>query len=307
MKRTNVEFVSGPRGEHCRAWIYEPDGRGPFPIIVMAHGLGGVKEMRLDAFATRFSSAGYACLVFDYRCFGASDGHPRQLLDIGSQLDDWSSAIAFVRQNETLRYTPVIVWGTSFGAGHAIVTAARDREIAAVIVQCPFTDGVASALAMDWQSSAKVTALGLFDWLRDLLGMSRIFVNTAGPAHSAALMTASDAHAGYLDLVPAGLPFRNFVAARAALDILAYRPGRHAAKLRCPILFCICELDAVAPARSSLACARRTPRAEICLYAYKHFDIYVGQAFERVVADQTAFLRRHVPAGRSTGRDLANG
>ncbi|MGX9145996.1 hypothetical protein [Mesorhizobium sp. 128a] len=50
----------------------------------MAHGLGGIKEMRLDAFAERFSDAGYACLVFDYRNFGASEGAPRQLLDIGS-------------------------------------------------------------------------------------------------------------------------------------------------------------------------------------------------------------------------------
>ena len=47
---------------------------------VMAHGLGGVRQMRLDAFAERFSSAGYRCLVFDYRHFGAGAGEPRQLL-----------------------------------------------------------------------------------------------------------------------------------------------------------------------------------------------------------------------------------
>ena len=46
----------------------------------MAHGLGGVRQMRLDAFAERFSSAGYRCLVFDYRHFGASAGETRQLL-----------------------------------------------------------------------------------------------------------------------------------------------------------------------------------------------------------------------------------
>lgn len=49
-------------------------------MLVMAHGLGGVRQMRLDAFAERFSSAGYRCLVFDYRHFGASAGEPRQLL-----------------------------------------------------------------------------------------------------------------------------------------------------------------------------------------------------------------------------------
>ena len=71
-RRTNVEFSSGRRGERCLGWLYEPERNGPFPVIVMAHGLGGIKEMRLDAFAERFCDSGYACLVFDYRNFGAS-------------------------------------------------------------------------------------------------------------------------------------------------------------------------------------------------------------------------------------------
>jgi predicted alpha/beta-fold hydrolase len=82
-RRMDVAFISGQQGDHCQACLYEPEGSGPFPTIVMAHGLGGIKEMRLDAFAERFSLAGYACLVFDYRHFGASDGLPRHLLDIG--------------------------------------------------------------------------------------------------------------------------------------------------------------------------------------------------------------------------------
>ncbi len=66
--RRDVEFTSG--GEVCAAWLYTPAGAGPHPIVVMAHGLGSVKEMRLDAFAERFQAAGYACLVFDYRYWG---------------------------------------------------------------------------------------------------------------------------------------------------------------------------------------------------------------------------------------------
>ncbi|MFZ2240054.1 MAG: alpha/beta hydrolase, partial [Gordonia amarae] len=72
MRRSDVEFASG--GVPCRAWLYEPDTGNRPPIIVMAHGLGAVREMRLDAFAERFADAGYACLVFDYRHFGSSAG-----------------------------------------------------------------------------------------------------------------------------------------------------------------------------------------------------------------------------------------
>lgn len=291
-QRTDVEFVSGQDGEHCRAWLYEPGGEGPFPVIVMAHGLGGTREMRLDAFAERFSGAGFACMVFDYRHFGSSEGHPRQWLDIGRQLQDWSSAIAFVRQQENCRADRVVLWGTSFGGGHVLVAAAEDQQVAAVIAQCPFTDGIASALAMDWRSSVKVTAIAVCDLIRAAVGMSPLFVPAAGPPRSAALMTAPDSLPGYLALVPAETGFDNRVAARCALGIIPYRPGRRAAQLACPVLFCVCEGDSVAPARAALRHAKKAPRAEVCLYAHRHFDIYVGAGFEGAVADQLAFLRR---------------
>lgn len=92
--RTDIVFSSG--ADECAGWLYTPDRSatdGPAPIIVMAHGLGGVKEERLDAFAERFTAQGYACLVFDYRYFGASGGQPRQLLDVKAQLADWKAAV----------------------------------------------------------------------------------------------------------------------------------------------------------------------------------------------------------------------
>ena len=68
--RSEIHFPS--QGERCAAWLYLPQGGRPAPIIVMAHGLGGVRQMRLDSYAERFQAAGYACLVFDYRHFGGS-------------------------------------------------------------------------------------------------------------------------------------------------------------------------------------------------------------------------------------------
>jgi pimeloyl-ACP methyl ester carboxylesterase len=117
-------------------------------------------------------------------------------------------------------------------------------------------------------------------------------VKLVGPPGSAALMTAPDAEPGYLGIAPPG--FTNEVAARIALHIPTYRPGRSAAKVRCPILFCICEHDSVAPAGSALKAARKAPNAEVRTYPIGHFDIYVDGGFERAVADQTEFLVRHL-------------
>jgi dienelactone hydrolase len=292
-ERQDVRF--GPPGEQCAAWLYLPDTGGRPPVIVMGHGLGAVREMRLDAYAERFCRAGYACLVFDYRHFGGSQGEPRQLLDIERQLEDWTAAISYARQRPDLDRERVIVWGSSFGGGHAILTAARDHKLVAAIAQCPFTDGVASALATDVAVSAKVSALAVRDLFAAGMGRPPVMVATAGPPGSAALMTAPDALDGYLQLVPDTAPFRNEVAARVALEIVRHIPGRQASKVRCPILFCLCETDSVAPAKASQRHARKAPRGEIRLYQAGHFEIYVGEAFERVVEDQLAFLQSHVP------------
>jgi len=108
----DVLFPAGD--EQCHAWLYLPDpdpskSERP-PVIVMGHGLGAVKALRLGAFAERFQAAGYACLVFDYRYFGDSTGEPRELLSISRQREDWRAALNFVR---TLRLTAI---GSSCGA-----------------------------------------------------------------------------------------------------------------------------------------------------------------------------------------------
>jgi len=299
-ERLDVRFTSA--GVQCGAWLYLPDG-GPAPVIVMAHGLGGVRGMRLDAYAERFCDAGYACLVFDYRHFGDSAGQPRQLLDIDRQLDDWAAAIAYARSLKTVDHSRVVLWGTSFGGGHVIVAAARDRDIAAVVSQCPFTDGPASVLAMSPWTAAKVTAVALRDALGARFGHQPVMVATSGPPGSTALMAAPDAEPGYLGLVPVMAPFSNQVAARIALGITTHVPGRKAADVNCPILFCVCETDSVAPAKATLRHVRKAPLGEIKLYPEGHFDIYVADAFERVVADQIRFLSTHLPLTDSEAKE----
>ncbi|WP_183100885.1 alpha/beta hydrolase [Nocardioides pelophilus] len=291
--RRDITFPSGD--DTCAAWLYSAETSVPGPVIVMAHGLGAVKEMRLDAYAERFVAAGYSCLVFDYRHFGASSGEPRQLLDVRKQLEDWAAAVSYVRSLEEFDPDKVVVWGTSFGGGHVIRTAERDHRIAAAVAQCPFTDGLASVLAIDTLTSLRVTARGLRDLVTSRLHRPPHMVPTSGEPGTVALMSAPDAKPGYLALVPDGQEVINEVAARVALSIPFQFPGRSAAAVECPILFAVCETDSVAPARATKRHAAKAPKGEIRTYPEGHFDIYVGEAFERVVTDQIAFLTRHVP------------
>jgi hypothetical protein len=300
--RRDVQFPSGE--ERCHAWLYLPAASPPeaalAPVIVMAHGLGAVKTLRLAAFAKRFQAAGYACLVFDYRHFGDSDGDPRELLSIRRQREDWRAGVAFARSLPEVDGGRVVLWGTSFGGGHAIATAADDHAVAAAIAQCPFTDGLASARQISPRGTLRLAAAAARDHLARVMGRSPVRVKVAARPGETGLMDAGDVVEGVLGLLSAsGLreeDYRNDVPARVALEIPLDAPGRLAPRIRCPILFCVCEADTVAPAKATLRHAAKAPRGEIRRYPAGHFDIYVGEHFERVISDQLAFLRTHVPA-----------
>jgi dienelactone hydrolase len=175
--------------DQCHAWLYLPEGATeatPTPVLVMGHGLGAIKEMRLAAFAERFQAEGYACLVFDYRHFGQSTGEPRELLSIPRQREDWRSAVAFARTLPEVDPSSVVAWGTSFGGGHAIITAADDPSIAASIVQCPFTDGLASLTKIPPRAAARLTSAAIRDLFAAATGREPVRVAVAArPAKSA--------------------------------------------------------------------------------------------------------------------------
>ncbi|MBC9250950.1 alpha/beta hydrolase [Pseudomonas alcaligenes] len=295
MQRLDVQFSS--EDSLCRAWLYLPETPKPAPVIVMAHGLGGTRAARLDVYADRFRELGYACLVFDYRYFGDSEGEPRQLLDVNKQLQDWTAAVAFARTRKDVDGRRVVLWGTSFSGGHVLSIAADDQRIAAIISQCPFTDGMASSMAVSPKTAVKVTIQAIKDQIGSWCGASPVMIAIVGKPGSTAMMTAPDCESGYLGLVPTEDAARspNYVAARIALQILFYFPGRKTPQIHCPVLFCVCENDSVAPAGATLRHARRTPQGEISIYKEGHFDIYSGESYERAIGAQIDFLQRSVP------------
>lgn len=293
--RRDVSFHSGEA--FCAAWLYLPVGVERPPVVVLGHGLGAVREMRLDAYCERFAAAGIATLAFTYRYFGDSGGMPRQLMSVGRQLADWDAALAYVKACPELDGGRVAIWGSSFGGGHAIEVASRHPELKAAVSQCPFTDGLESATALGLRGTLQITPVILRDFAARLLGREPVMVPIAAPPGQPALMNAHDALPGYLALMPPGMNFVNRVAARVIPEIVRYRPGRRTARVKPPILFCVSRTDTVTPPERTIAMASRAPRGEIKLYDCGHFDFYLGEHFERAVSDQTEFLCRHLLAG----------
>jgi hypothetical protein len=278
---------------------------GGRPCVVLANGFGATVDSGLLPYVERFAGAGVDALAFDYRGFGASDGEPRQLLSIPDQLQDYAAAIAFARSLNGVDPGRIVVWGSSYSGGHAVAAAVADGRVCAVIAQIPAMDGLAALVNVVRYAGAgqlaRLTLAGLRDLSASLRGRPPVMLDVVGPPGSLAAMTTPDAEPGYRAI--AGPSWRNEVAARFALTAAAYRPGLQADRLPCPMLVQIADRDTVAPVKAAQQAAwRATGRGEVRTYPIGHFDIYTGEPFERAIADQLHFLRRHLgvaPAGRA--------
>jgi fermentation-respiration switch protein FrsA (DUF1100 family) len=289
-----LSFHSG--GERCAALLFRPPGGGSPPCIVLGHGFGAVKEGRPDSYADRFAAAGYAALAFDYRGFGESGGEPRQLVSVRRQHQDWDAAIHFARGLEGVDPDRIAIWGSSYGGGHVIAVASRHPELAAAIAQVPHTSAVATARSASPGNTLKLTARGALDLAGAALRRAPRYVPIVAPSGELGAMTTPDALPGYSALYPPGFEWRNEVLARSVLATAAYSPGRRARRVQCPLLVQVASADVTTPPEPARKAARRAPRGELVEYeGLGHFDVYVGEPFERTVADQLDFLRRHVP------------
>jgi uncharacterized protein len=138
--KQDIEFLSA--GEVCRGWLILPDeGQGPFPTLVMGGGWCYTKEIVMPDYADRFTQEGVACLLFDYRNFGESEGLPRQHLDPWMQIEDYRNAISFAETLEAVDSNRIGVWGISYSGGHALIVGALDPRVKAIVSNIPVVDG----------------------------------------------------------------------------------------------------------------------------------------------------------------------
>jgi len=145
---------------------------------------------------------------------------------------------------------------------------------------------------------------GVRDQIRAIAGRQPYRVPAVGHPGDVAMMTSPDAApmaerlAGdrYEELLP-----ENDVAARIALRVPFYSPGRRAHKITAPTLVQIAERDSVTPCDVAVKAARRIANGEIRTYDCQHFEPYLEPYFGTIVADQIAFLDKHVPTDTLPG------
>jgi fermentation-respiration switch protein FrsA (DUF1100 family) len=279
-------------GVECAARVYRPDvapGEAT-PCVVMGNGFSLTQDDGLPAFAERFAGAGITALTFDFRHLGGSGGEPRQVIDTDRQRADFGAAVSFARGLEGIDADAVAVWGFSSGGALAIYTAADDHRIAAAIALCPAADTIAYLRSIPMRTLHAVN-LAI---LRNMLGRQRVHIPVAARPGSIAWFSQPEALPGFDAIRGDHSLWRNEYLPLSFAGATSFRAVRVADRVLCPLFVCIGEEDHVVPRRAAERTAERAPRGELGVYPIDHFGGFLGENFERVVADQIEFLSRHL-------------
>ncbi|MGZ4435293.1 MAG: CocE/NonD family hydrolase [Trebonia sp.] len=146
-----IAVLDGPHGDQhvlLDATLFTPAGPGKVPAILLAHGFGETKEA-VRPQATQLARAGFAVLTWSARGFGASTGQialdsPDYEVKDVEQLVSWLATqprIALDRPGDPR----VGIAGASYGGGIALLAAAYDHRIDAIVPEITWNN-LASAL-----------------------------------------------------------------------------------------------------------------------------------------------------------------
>jgi len=271
LRRTTVRIPT-PSGDELEAWVYQPEGSGPHPAVVMAHGLGAIKACGLAPFAERFCREGFVAIVFDYRRWGGSTGKPRDVLSVPRQREDYGTAIGWAETNPLIDAKRIFAWGTSFAGMHIVALAASDRRLAGAVAQCPLVDGLAGAALLPPIRSLQLMGAALLDAIGSAFGRAPWYLPISVAPGAWGVSSTKDALYGKNLIQPKeSAEWQNRLAARSLLSISANRP-----------------------AGPALRVAERAPRAELYRNRGGHYDVYLGgKDHDNALRVEVEFLRRH--------------
>lgn len=131
----HLRVAVGPPGASLSVWVIEPAGRQePRGTLLVLHGIRDTKRTMLGL-GRALAARGYRAVLPDLRGHGRSSGDwltfgAVESRDLSQLLDELARRGLLARR--------VGVYGASYGGATAILLAARDPRIAAVVAAAPF-------------------------------------------------------------------------------------------------------------------------------------------------------------------------
>jgi len=164
-KYQDVFYASG--NLRIQAYLYKPDGDGPFPVVVYNHGTRDGRERASSPFphvGKMLTRAGYVVLVPERRGYGNSDGEiwrqevgsdqSRLIPRLQAETGDVLAGIEYLRTLSYVDTKRLAVMGWSFGGVVTMLAATRGTEFLAAV------DQAGGALTWDGNSYMRSALIG---------------------------------------------------------------------------------------------------------------------------------------------------
>jgi fermentation-respiration switch protein FrsA (DUF1100 family) len=125
--------------------IYTPpnyDSIKKYPVLVVAHPNGGVKEQVAGLYAQNLAEQGYICIAADAAYQGASGGLPRNVDKPANRIDDIHGMADFMLQYPGADPNRIGLLGICGGGGYALAAAQTDKRFKSIATISMFNSGI---------------------------------------------------------------------------------------------------------------------------------------------------------------------
>jgi dienelactone hydrolase len=291
--RREVTYYSD--GVPCFALMFFPKGFSPSgktPGIVLGQGWAGT-HVSIAKYGARFAELGYVAMAIDYRSWGLSDGFvtlkelapnnddnvrvTRKTADVIikrtrliplKQVEDVRNAISYLQGEPGVDRDRIGLWASSSAAGNAVVVAAHDARVKAMVMQVPAISGLLSPK-------------GPYELRGRMLEDAIVRARTGQGAE-----------------MEAGFTPRRTVDLETSQAAAEYRPFRYLKQVGPrPVLFIVAQNEQLFSNEDNAYAASKIldgPTQVLEIPNITHFDIFVGEPFEISVKAAGEWFKKYL-------------
>ena len=278
----------------CYATLFFPKGfsaSGKTPAIVLGQGWAST-HVSIEKYGARLAERGFVAMVIDYRSWGLSDGFAtlaervknddavritRKKADVVikrtrllpmKQVDDVRNAMSYLQGEAGVDPDRIGLWASSSAGGNAIVVAAMDARVKAIVMQVPAISGRRSP-----QGPYELKGRMLDD----------------------AIQRARTGKGGEME---AGFSTRRMVDLETSQAVAEYRPFRYLKQVGPrPVLFIVAQNEQLFSNEDNAYAASQVlegPTKVLEIPNITHFDMFVKEPFEISANAAADWFRQHL-------------